>query len=143
MLKNTVKIQIQRTKQGLPALWESGGGYTQTGDAIVIAGPNGEKKAPYYIRQRGHLACDRHALLLIHEGDIIIEAEHHHKDFEIRVWRIVQIIGEEAWLNLMYEFSWGEWDTEPPEYLQPAIEAAMKKATCYHCREPHYIDWGL
>lgn len=38
----------------------------------------------------------------------------------------------------MATFSEGEWDEEPlPEWL-PAIEAAKAKATCYHCREPHY-----
>jgi len=138
-MNKTMKMKIEKTKKGLPAMWESGGGYTQTGDAIIIAGPNGEKKTPLYIRRRGHLACERHALLLIHEGDIIIEAEHHHRDFEVRVWRIDQILEEEAQLSLLHEFSWGDWDVEPPENFRAAVEAAMKKATCYHCREPHYV----
>jgi hypothetical protein len=25
-----------------------------------------------------------------------------------------------------------------PEFLQPAVDAAMDKARCYHCRSPHY-----
>lgn len=35
------------------------------------------------------------------------------------------------------EFSNGEWDNLP-QFLEDAVEAAMEKATCYHCREPHF-----
>ena len=132
-------VKIERTKKGLPAMWESGGGATNTGDATIIANGNGSKKRPVYIRRRGPLACGNHALFVVKPGDVVVEANHHRKDFEIRVWCIGQILEEEVRLNLLYEFSWGEWDTEPPENLRPAVEAAMKKATCYHCREPHYI----
>lgn len=132
-------IKIERTKKGLPAMWECGGGFTNTGEAVIIANVDGTPKRPVYIRRRGSLACDNHALFVIREGDMVIEAEHHRRDFEIRVWRIDQILEEEAQLNLLHEFSWGEWDIDPPENLRAAVEAAMKKATCYHCREPHYI----
>jgi len=133
------KIEIERTKKGFPALWESGGGYSNTGEATIIAGPNGEKKAPLYIRQRGPLACARHALFVVHEGDMVIEANHHRKDFEIRIWRIDQILKEEARLTLIYEYSRGEWDAGLPAFLETAVQAAVEKATCYHCREPHFI----
>lgn len=132
-------IKIERTKKGHPALWESGGGYSNTGEATIIAGPNGEKKTPLYIRQRGPLACAHHALFVVHEGDMVIEAEHHRRDFEIRIWHIDQILKEEARLTLIYEYSRGEWDAELPAFLEAAVQAAVEKATCYHCREPHFI----
>ena len=119
-------------------MWESGGGYTNTGNAVIIANADGSKKRPVYIRRRGPLACDNHALFVVKPGDIVVEASHHRRDFEIRVWCIDQILEEEARLNLLHEFSLGEWDTELPEDLQAAVEAAMNKATCYHCREPHF-----
>jgi len=134
------KMLIERTKKGHPALWERGGGYTNTGEATIIAGPNGEKKKPIYIRRRGPLACENHALFVVKPGDVVVEANHHRRDFEIRVWCIDQILEEEAQLNLLHEFSMGEWGKEPPAYLEQAIQAAMEKATCYHCRGPHYIE---
>ena len=132
-------VKIERTKKGLPAMWESGGGYTNTGDAVIIANGDGTAKRPVYIRHRGSLACENHALFVVKPGDLVVEASHHRRDFEVRVWCIDQILEEEARLNLLHEFSKGEWDKEPPAYLEQAIQAAMKKATCYHCREPHFI----
>lgn len=149
-------IKIEKTKKGFPALWESGGGYSNTGKATIIAGPNGEKKAPIYIRQRGHLACASHALFIVHEGDIVIRSSHHRGDFHHEVFRLAAIRGDEAELELIAEFSQGQWDTgslgqkletdlagmtagEPPLIdLSIAVQAAESKATCYHCREPHY-----
>ena len=31
-----MRLQIERTKKGYPAMWESGGGYTNTGEATII-----------------------------------------------------------------------------------------------------------
>lgn len=135
MIKN---VTIERTKKGLPAMWESGGGYTNTGEAVIIANTDGLPKKPLYIRRRGSLACDNHVLFVVQPGDLVVEANHHRRDFEIKVWRISQILEEEAQLSLAHEYSQGEWDVEPPEYLRAAIEAVQEKAICYHCREPHY-----
>ena len=149
-------IPIERTKKGLPALWESGGGYSNTGEATLIAGPNGEKKAPLYIRRRGPLACAHHALFVVREGDIVIESSHHRGDFSHQVYRIVAIRGDEAALELIAEFSHGKWDTgplgqkleadlarmaagEPPTMeLSIAVQMAEGKATDYHCRNVYY-----
>ncbi len=150
------KLNIERTKKGLPALWESGGGYSNTGKATIIAGPNGEKKAPVYIRQRGPLACANHALFVVHEGDTVIQSSHHRGDFHHEVYRLVAIVGDEAELELIAEFSRGQWDTgslgqkleadlagmtagEPPTMeLSIAVQMAEAKATAYHCRKVYY-----
>lgn len=152
----TKTILVERTKKGLPALWESGGGYSNTGDATLIAGPNGEKKAPLYIRRRGPLACAHHALFVVREGDIVIESSHHRGDFHHQVYRIVAIRGDEAEVELIAEFSHGEWDTgplgqkleadfarmtsgEPPTMeLSIAVDMSEAKATTYHCRSAYY-----
>jgi len=152
-----LNIEIERTKKGFPALWESGGGFSNTGKAIIIAGPNGEKKAPLYIRHRGHLACANHALFPVHEGDIVVQSSHHRGDFHHEVYRLIAIRGDEAELELIAEFSHGQWDPgplgqkleadlarmaagEPPTMeLSIAVQMAESKATCYHCREPHYV----
>ena len=152
----TKTIFIERTKKGWPALWESGGGYSNTGEATIIAGPNGEKKVPLYIRRRGTLACAHHALFVVHEGDIMIQSSQHRGDFRHRVYRLVAIRADEAELELIAEFSRGQWDTgplgqqleadfarmaagEPPTMeLSVAVDMAEAKATAYHCRNVYY-----
>jgi len=135
-----MRIKVERTKKGHPALWENGGGYTNTGFSQIVANADGTPKKPIYIRQRGSLANDDHALFIIDVGDIVIQADHHRGDFEVIVAKIVAIGDEEAETETLYRFGTGEWNEEPPEYILTAIEAAQEKATCYHCRRPHYIS---
>lgn len=137
------EVIVETTKKGYPAMWESGGGYTNTGEAIIIAGPEGEPKTPIYIRKRGDLANGQHALFIVSKGDIVVEANHHRKDFEISIYRISSFTDDDdgfkyAYLEKIHHFSRGEWDIDPPEDFEDAIEASMGKATCYHCRESHY-----
>lgn len=200
------KIEIEKTKKGYPAFWESGGGYTNTGEATIIANKDGQPKEAIYVRRRGHLANAQHALIVLEVGDYIIEANHHREDFEIQIFKILdfevkngsyittgktldrmtidqftekygelekfskmkgfyetyqidekivastRIPNEIELLELKEEsyekayavvkqvncFSMGEWDKKLPENLKPAVQAAMEKATCYHCREPHF-----
>lgn len=133
-----MKTKIERTKKGLPAMWEAGGGMTNTGHATIIANSDGSPKKPVYIRRKGVLSCDNHALFIVSVGDLVIETGHHRLDFETSVYRIEAIDGEEAQLRLLYDFSKGEWDVEPPPAIMKAVEAAEKKATIYHCRYPVY-----
>ena len=130
---------IERSKRGIPCMWECVGGYSNTGESQIIAGKNGDAKQPIYIRRRGELACCEHALIPISVGDYVISASHHRGDFEIFVYRITEILKEEASTEKITEFSNGEWDAELPAYLQAAVEAAKETATCYHCRAPHFI----
>jgi len=151
--KKTKKIKIERTKKGHPALWECGGGKTNTGSAQIIANPDNTPKTPVYVRNRGSLACDNHALFIISCGDIVVMANHHREDFEAKIYKIASIQGDEATLEEINSFENGEWDfPEPNPYPETVgtwgvmpIEhssawlAAVCKATCYHCREPHFI----
>ena len=133
------EVKIEHTKKGLPALWEKGGGWTNTGRSQIICDPNGRPKVPIYIRRRGQLACKQHALFVIEVGGMVIKAAHHRRDFSITVYRIEQILDNEACLIPLHSFDQGEWDCEPDRHLAAAVEAAKRKATCYHCRSPHYI----
>ena len=154
----TKTIFIERTKKGLPALWERGGGYSNTGKATIIAGPNGEKKVPLYIRRHGTLACAHHALFVVREGDIVIESSHHRGDFRHKIYRIVTIRGDEAEIELIAEYSNGQWDTgplgqkleadfarmatggPPTMELSIAVDTAEAKASDYHCRSAYYAE---
>jgi hypothetical protein len=134
-----VKMKVEKTKKGYPAMWESGGGLSNTGYAKLIASSDGSPKRPVYIRRRGSLACDDHALFIVEIGDLVIEASHHRYDFEISVYRIEAIDNEEAKLSPIHEFSCGEWDVEPLPSIMEAVEAAKSKATDYHCRVPYWF----
>ena len=136
------KIKIEKTKKGFPALWECGGGYTNTGEATIIAGKGGQPKRAIYIRQRGPLANNDHALIPVEVGDYIIYANHHREDFNIYIYKILDFddVEDIAIVEPVHEFNRGEWDKEPLASLEAAVEAAKQKASCYHCREPHFIN---
>ena len=74
-------------------------------------------------------------------NDLVITASHHRRDFSISICKIVSVNKEEktAELETINSFSRGEWDVDLQEYLVDAVEAAKAKATCYHCRNPHFI----
>lgn len=146
----TKEYRIERTRRGFPALWEEGGGYSNTGSALIIAGPDGAPLRPVYIRRRGHLANGNHALFVLRPGMYAVEANHHRGDYQIQVARFTgEITGhdggpfqdyETAAFEVLYTFDRGEWDAEPPAFLNAAVQAAVEKAACYHCRDPHYAD---
>lgn len=133
--------KITRSKRGLPCLWEKGGGQTNTGEATLIAAPDGAPKRAIYVRRSGALANEEHALIPVSVGDLVVEAEHHREDFTILVKQItsIHLVDDEVELSTLHVFDMGEWDTEPLPQFASLIEAAQDKATCYHCREPHYI----
>jgi hypothetical protein len=132
-------INIVRSKKNIPCLWEQGGGATNTGEAQIIASEEGKPKRALYIARRGPLSCGEHALIPLKIGDYVINADHHRFDFHVSVGRIKEIKEEEAVLEIVSTFSYGEWDNEPHEFLKNAIEAAKDKACSYHCRTPKYI----
>jgi hypothetical protein len=134
-----MELKATISKRGYPCLWESGGGLSNTGKAFLIAGPNGDKKTAMYIRTRGQLACEEHALIPVVIGDIVIKTSHHRLDFEIGVWKILSIENETIQLTKLHTFDDGEWDVEPPEYLEPVISTSKRKASAYHCRSAFWV----
>lgn len=137
------RIYIEKTKKGYPAIWEEGGGYTNTGGARIVCAPDGSKKRPVYIRRRGPLACESHALFIVEKGDVVIDADHHRGDFRVTIYKITGF-GEDEWkrkfaiIETIDKFDMGEWDSNGHEKFTDAVNAACDKAECYHCREPHY-----
>lgn len=138
-MENVKKLRIEKTKSGYPALWEAGGGATNTGESTVIAAGDGGRKKAIYVRKRGHLSNAQHALVVLAIGDHIVKSYHKRRDFWIRVYKIKEFDGEYAVAEKVYEFSDGQWDNTPPTSLQPAITAGIEKATCYHCRSAHWV----
>jgi hypothetical protein len=147
-MTKTKTFELSISRSGIPCLWEHGGGWSNTGESVIIAEPDASPAKPIYIKKSGSLACSRHALIPVHIGSVVIEAHHHRKDFFVSVWHIKSIneTDETAEAEMIAEYSSGEWvfinepRPEVADHLPAAVEAAQNKATCYHCREPHYID---
>ena len=137
------KVLVERTKKGFPACWERGGGYSNTGGAIIISNKDGQPKKAIYVRGRGQLANSHHALFILEVGDYIVEVNHHREDFEVEILKVLGFESNEKEIYAVVEqinyFNNGEWDAELPTYLEVVVQVAMEKATCYHCRSPHFI----
>ena len=144
----------------LPCMWEKGGQIDDyTGNATIICNANGNKMKPIFIKKRGTLACSEHALIVVHENDIIIEVAYQKCEFHINVLKIIGINSEECEAEVEYITKWSYPFGNCPairEYIETlsasnwsnrdiakkyknAILAAYDKATCYHCRKPYFV----
>lgn len=137
---NKIKVSITRSKKGIPCLWEEGGAYTNTGDCTCICDKDGKPKKAIYVRQRGSLACEKHALIPIRVDDYVVSANQHRGDFEIYIYKIVNINEEDADVEIVNKFSTGEWDCDVDDKFDNVIKAAKAKAEEYHCRTPYFIQ---
>jgi hypothetical protein len=148
--KQTKSINIDTTKRGFAAMWESGGGMTSGGSATIITGRNGEARRPVYMPRGGHLACGNHALITVHDGfNVVYASVRRDSRDSASVWRIVSTsvkdIDGEKWqamaeMELVNSFSQGEWDRPLDEKFAPAVEAAFRKASSYHNRSAWFVD---
>ena len=119
-----LKDKIVKTAKGFPAIWEEGGGFTNTGLVDIITGSNGEKLEPIYIKSRGDLSCKQHALFLLKQGMYLIQVER---------YDVVYLID-------VYQYQGEEFEkVVAPNYLLSAIEVAKEKTRHYHCRTPYYF----
>ena len=138
-------VALERTETGVPVAWEEGGGYSDTGRARVWALPDGRPPCPVYVRKRGYLPNDRHALVPVFPGTFCVEVARQREDFEVKVWRVKEVRQNDefrlvAELELVTEFSRGEWSSPLPDELKDAVEAAKSKAFCYYCKKPHFTS---
>jgi hypothetical protein len=137
---------VERTRSGRPAMWESGGGMTHTGYAIIIAGQYGEKLKPIFVKRRGQLVGGDHALFVVHPKDHVIIAARHRDEFRIAIYQIKEINEDQAVCSLVYFFDQEGWvnckegsaGPDCPAEFEAAVEASKEKTRCYHCRAPHY-----
>ena len=126
--------------------YQSGGGLSNTGSATVTALADGSR--PERIAG-GHYSNGTHAKYWINEG-FIIDCDYWNKDNY--PWH-----GEIDWVEVSFDgfkmYKVGtfratsrddiEIEPEKPELfrnldkLLPAVQTAMRKAVCYHCREEH------
>jgi hypothetical protein len=118
-----------------------GGGATNTGEAQIVAGPRGEKLKPVYIKSKGHRACGQHALFIVQPGYHVIKVWYWNKQdppYSVSVYQILQITEFQQNPDSSDKQLIAVAQLVKLDELKEAIDAAMTKARCYHCRKPHY-----
>lgn len=119
---------------------ECGGGATNTGKSTIVCGTSGEALNPYYIPKGGHLSCGEHAFFAVRDGVVTIEGLRPGNFLTIKEHRIIRD-SNTAWIESTV--LWTGWMEDLPvmfDYFEAAIDAAILKAHCYHCREPHFVE---
>ena len=119
-----LKEKVVKTASGQPAIWEEGGGMTNTGYAYIVAGLQGEKITPIYIKKRGQLSCGQHALFLLRPGMHLVIVVRTKNQYQSEVLRFNGI-----------EFC----KCIDPNFMQDVIEIAKEKTRHYHCRQAYYF----
>lgn len=131
-------MKLEMTKTNQPALWECGGGATNTGNAVIICNSKGSKKRPTYVPNGGHLSKGNHALFVVKVGDVVIQADHDRYGESCQIDRIVAINGDEAILENITVFKDDEWSADLDVRFNDAVHAAFEKMHDYHCRSVYY-----
>lgn len=114
--------------------YESGGGKTNTGFAQIICTPEGKPMKPRYVKKSGHLANSTHAMFECSEAVLVTSTKN--GTISITYGKIMGNTGE-----FKSKVLWSgpkEWLPETYQNFEKAVEAAYKKANCYHCRHCHY-----
>jgi hypothetical protein len=129
-------------------VFEKGGGYSNTGSAQIVCGTDGSPLKPLYVRRKGHLACGTHAAFAVWDGQAVVAvyAYHHRGDYEITLYLLEATIEKLETYEIWHVEDFDDINEVLPAKLEKykaAIQAAMSKASCYHCRSPHYILTGV
>jgi hypothetical protein len=134
--------KVQRTVR----LHESGGGRTNTGDARVVCGLNGEPLRPVL---RGFHSCGVHAMYYVHAA-LTVSYDRHWSNGtgEVHLVGVDRAAEVGVYRKKIFAFtgenvSAGEgWEVHDPtskcDFPLEAAKAVVAKSRCYHCREAHY-----
>lgn len=137
------EIIIQREVTFLINVAESGGGYTNTGDVTIICGLSGKALKPYFCPTSGQLAGNEHAFFAIPESVVSIHVCRQRYDYDITITKHSIVVLKNI-PTVQSEKMWSGGYYEPiPELFQSyqaAINAAVEKSHCYHCRCIHYAQ---
>ena len=87
------------------------------------------------------MSCGEHALIPLRKGDTIVTVSQWRHDFTINIYKIIDFDLEEKFANLelINNFSCGEWDKDLDHIYKEIVDVAKDKATSYHCRNAMYI----
>lgn len=130
-------MKVERSKSNLPTVTENGGGMSNTGYATIVCGSNGKKLKPFFI-PRGYSNGD-HAIFVVKPGETHLAYASRGRHGE--ACRVEKVIGidddDELQTEMIGEYENGDGNIPPP--FQSAVNAAIEKTKCYHCREAHFV----
>lgn len=120
---------------------EAGGGFSSTGHAVIVCGPNGERLRPYATAgDRGDLACGTHAwfgntdqIVTVHAG----WCASCDQQFSVKVQRH---FAEQDGISvkLSSETLYSGVPINAPQQFAEAVKAAVSKSSDYHCRTTYF-----
>ncbi len=128
---------IIKTRDG--KITESGGGMTNTGKSRIICGSEGQRLTPAYLPSRGYSNGD-HAYFTPEIGMMVVDCWRSSQSEEIIISRVVEITTEEVLVDKMYGWNPIAGEDNIPGNFYKACDAAIEKATEYHCRRAYYCN---
>lgn len=139
-----ITIKVARTNSNLPAVAETGGAIGKTkGEARIFCRDNGSKKIATHIPKSDDFETKGHALFVLQNYDYVILVERS----RTTVYRvtIAQFTGnidanDNAMFAVRHIKQAKRWDVMPPEYLQPAIDAAIAKSCQEEIQEAAWYE---
>lgn len=119
-------------------IWEEGGAFTNTGKATIICDKNGNKKTAVFVNHSPYYNSQV-AKFRLQDGDIIIQANRWRDNLHIAILRYGNIPNFGEYTELLSEYTEKGW-TCPfyAEKYKEAVDAAVEKSHCYHCKGMHY-----
>lgn len=125
-----IEIDLTISKSGIPCLFESGGAWTNTSSAQIIADSKGNAKTPLYIFKHGDLCNKNHAVIPVEVNDLVFIAEGTREAVSTLAYRItdINLTTKKAKLTLS-DFN---------DNILPFL-AVANKSFIYHCRSACYI----
>jgi hypothetical protein len=128
-----ITIKVSRTKTNLPAVSETGGASGKTkGEARIFCRDNGSKKIATHIPKPDNFEVDGHAVFILQKYDYVILIERSRTTvYKVTIAQFTGDIDAEdnAVFAVRHIKQAKRWDVQPPEYLQPAIDAAVAKSS--------------
>lgn len=137
-----VPAQLKHLKLVLEAT-EYGGAKTKTGSGTIVCAPDGNALKPYRVLRTGHIACKTHAHFSVGQACVTLTGYRNSEQVMIQECSIVH---EAGMVGINVEVLWEGGKDDLPEQLRHyslAVEAAVEKANCYHCRHVHYSVEGV
>lgn len=120
-------------------LHEVGGAGRNTGEALIIAAPDGT--AMKSLTRVGGNMSEFHATFTPVVGMFVVVVQQERGDSTRSIWTIDRIEENTAMLRQINHYKSGVWASptaEVPDGLFAAIDAADEKAECYHCHHAHW-----
>ena len=148
VLGKTMIVEVEETKTGKSAIWESGGKISETiGEAILVCGKNGEKLKPLMMDTKSKMICDGQALFPLNDGYHIIVLRRSKHRVVGNIYKTVRTDKNKAVLEAVnffrsYDISdlgvIRDWSLPLDEKMVPAMKAAFDKLFIYGSRRSQY-----